>query len=171
MSKFWIAQLVGALAWVVLLVSYYRKTTNKILSFHIVSTLLDAFHYFLLGAYAGSVICIFETIRDYGYFKSDQDNSIFIATIPLYLIISFLTCVSFVDLLPVLSSVVDGYALTKSKKTVIIGAVITYTCWVIYAISVKSYIGILADGILVISNLSILLFDKDLLKGKEIRMK
>ena len=89
MNKFWIAQLIGTIAWIVLLVSYYRKTTNKILSFHIVSTMLDAFHYFLLGAYAGSVICIFESIRDYGYYKSDQDNSIFIACIPLYVIISF----------------------------------------------------------------------------------
>ena len=73
--------------------------------------------------------------------------------------------------MPVLSSVVDGYALTKSKKVVIIGAVITYSCWFVYAIAVKSYVGIIVDGILVISNLSILIFDKGLFKDKNIRMK
>ena len=86
--NFWIIQLIGALAWIVLVASYYRKTTNKILVFHIVSTLLDALHYFLLGAVSGSVICIFESLRDYGYYKTDEDNAIFIGTIPFYIVIA-----------------------------------------------------------------------------------
>lgn len=169
--NFWIIQLIGALAWIVLVLSYYRKTTNKILSFHIISTILDSIHYLLLGAYAGSAICIFESLRDYGYYKTDEDTLIFIGTIPFYFIIALLTCHSAVDLLPVLSSVIDGYTLTKSKKVVVLGAVIAYTCWVIYAVAVKSYVGIIVDGILVLSNLSILLFDKGLFKDKNIRMR
>ena len=76
------------------------------------------------------------------------------------------TCHSFIDILPVFASIIDGYTLTKNKKTVVFGAIIAYSCWVIYAIAVKSYVGILVDGILVLSNLSIFLFDKDLIRGK-----
>ena len=164
--NFWIIQLIGALSWIVLVVSYYRKTTNKILSFHIVSTLLDALHYFLLGGIAGGVICIFESIRDFGYYKTDEDDLIFIGTIPFYVINCLFTCSTAFDILPVISSVVDGYTLTKGKKTVIIGAIVAYTLWVIYSITVKSYVGIVVDGILVLSNLSILIFDKDLIRGR-----
>ena len=164
--NFWIIQLIGALAWIVLILSYYRKNTNKILSFHIISTILDSIHYFLLGAYTGSFICIFESIRDYGYYKTDKDDYIFLGSIPVYVIMGLLTCHSIIDILPVFSSVIDGYTLTKDKKTVVFGAIIAYTCWVIYAIYVKSYVGIVVDGILVLSNLSIFLFDKDLIRGR-----
>lgn len=167
--NFWIIQLIGAISWVVLLISYYRKDTNRILSFHIVSTVLDSLHYFLLGAYTGTFVCLFESIRDYGYYKSDKDKYIFLASIPVYIIMAIFTCNTFVDILPVLSSVIDGYTLTKHKKIVVFGAVVAYSCWVIYAFAVKSYVGVIVDGILVLSNLSILFFDKDLLKEKFIK--
>ncbi len=157
-----ISQIFAACAWIVLVVSYYRKTTNKILSFHVVSTTLDCIHYILLGGYAGALVCMFETIRDYGYYKTDKDDYIFLGSIPIYVIIAIFTCHSFIDLLPVLASVIDGYTLTKDKKVVVFGAIIGYTCWVIYAIAIKSYVGMIVDGILVLSNLSIFLFDKSL---------
>lgn len=169
--NFWVIQLIGALAWIVLVISYYRKDTNRILSFHIVSTILDTIHYLLLGAYAGAFICTFESIRDYGYYKTDKDDYIFLGSIPVYVIIALLTCNSVIDLLPVFSSVIDGYTLTKDKKAVVFGAIIAYTCWVIYAFVVKSYVGVIVDGILVLSNLSIFLFDKGLFKDKNIKMK
>ena len=164
--NFWIIQLIGAISWLFLVISYYRKNTNKILSFHIISTVLDALHYFLLGAYSGTFVCLFESLRDYGYVKTDKDDYIFLGSIPVYVIMGIFTCHSFIDILPVFASIIDGYTLTKNKKTVVFGAIIAYSCWVIYAIAVKSYVGILVDGILVLSNLSIFLFDKDLIRGK-----
>ena len=149
--KFILIQMIGILAWLFLVVSYYRKNTNKILVFQIIGTLLFCLHYFLLGAYSGLFICAFETIFDFGYYKTDKDKYIYIASIPIRIIGGLLTFEVFYDVLPIFASLIDGYSLTKRKKLLVFGAVISYTLWVI-------------DGIIVISNLCILLFNYNIFK-------
>ena len=152
-------QLIGIVAWLFLVFSYYRKDTNRILVFQIVGTLLYCIHYFLLGAYSGLFICAFEIIFDFGYYKTDKDKYIYIASIPIRVIGGLLTFSRFIDILPITASLTDGYTLTKKKKIVVIGAIISYTMWVIYDIYVMSISGAITDGIIVLSNLAILLFN------------
>ncbi len=166
---FWTIQLIGIIAWLLIVFSYYRKNTNKILVFQILSTVLWCLHYFLLGAYSGLFICMFEVLRDSLYYKTDADDYIFLGSVPIYIIYGIATFSGIIELLPIFSSTIDGFTLTKHKKVVVIGAIISYTIWVIYDFAVKSYAGALTDGIVCISNISILLFDKDLFKGKRIR--
>ena len=165
--SFWLIQGLGIVAWLVLVVSYYRKDTNRILVFQVISTILYCIHYFLLGAYSGLIICIFEVIRDSLYYKTDKDNIIFIVSAIVYIIGSIFTFETVLDLFPIAASLLDGYTLTKKKKIVVIGAIISYTLWVIYDLYVKSYSGAITDGIVVLSNISILLFQFDLFKGKD----
>ena len=156
--KFIIIQLVGILAWIMLGLSYYRKDTNKILVFQIIGTLLYCVHYGLLGAWSGLFICAFETIFDFGYYKTDKDKYIYLASIPIRIIGGMIGFSTLVDVLPITASLTDGYTLTKKKKVVVVGAVISYTMWVIYDIFVMSYSGAITDGLIVLSNLSILCF-------------
>jgi len=44
---------------------------------------------------------------------------------------------------------------------VVFGAIITYTLWLIYDLYAKSYSGAITDGIIILSNLYILIFRKD----------
>lgn len=157
--NFWIVQGIGILAWLVLLVSYYREDTDKILVFQTIATALYCVHYYLLGAYSGLFICVFETVRDYLYYRTTWDDYIFYGSIPVYIINGFVTFTGWYDLLPILASLLDGYSLTKKRDTVVGGAIITYTAWVIYDIFVMSYSCAITDGLIVLSNLSILLFD------------
>ena len=159
-------QAIGIFAWAMLILSYYRKDTNKILVFQIIGTLLYCLHYGLLGAWSGLFICAFETIFDLGYYKTDKDKYIYMASIPIRIIGGLLSFVTFVDILPICASLIDGYSLTKKKKIVVIGAVISYTLWVIYDIFVMSYSGAITDGMIVLSNLSILLFGYNVLDSK-----
>ena len=152
-------QILGFLAWILLVLSYYRKNTNKILVFQIISTILFCVHYFLLGAYSGLLICLFEVVRDYAYYKSDKDNYIFIGSVIVYVISSIITYTSLLDLFPYLASMIDGFFLTKKKKIVVFGAIVTYTLWFIYDMYALSYSGAITDAILIMSNLSILLFN------------
>lgn len=157
--NFWIIQGIGVIAWLVLLVSYYREDTDKILVFQTVATILYCVHYYLLGAYSGLFICIFEVIRDYLYYKTNLDDYIFYSSIPIYVLNGFITFTGWFDLLPALASFVDGYGLTKKRNGVVLWAIITYTAWVIYDLFVMSYSGALTDGLIVLSNLSILIFN------------
>jgi len=155
-------QLIGILAWLMLILSYHRKDTNRILVFQIIGTLLYCLHYYLLGAYSGLFICACEVIFDYGYYKTDKDKYIYMASIPIRIFGGLISFRAFIDILPICASLIDGYSLTKKKKIVVIGAIISYTLWVIYDICVMSYSGALTDGLIVLSNISILLFNKDL---------
>lgn len=152
-------QIIGFLAWILLILSYYRKDTNKILVFQIISTILFCLHYYLLGAYSGLFICILEVIRDYSYYKTDKDNYIFIGSMIVYIISAIVTYTNILDLFPYVASLIDGFFLTKKRKTVVFGAIITYILWLIYDIYAASYSGAITDLIIVISNLLILLFN------------
>jgi len=162
--KFILIQMLGFVAWLFLMFSYYRKNTNRILVFQIIGTVLFCLHYYLLGAYSGLFICAFETLFDYGYYKTDKDKYIYIASVPVRIFGGLLTYNGLIDTLPILASLTDGYTLTKKKKVVVIGGVISYTLWVIYDLCVLSFAGALTDGIIVISNLLILFFDFDIFK-------
>ena len=157
---FWIIQLIGFIAGIFLILSYYRKNTNKVLSFHIVSGSLDFIHYFLLHAYTGAFIYLLEATRDILYYKTDKDKIIFVVSAILYLLISLCGVRTIYDYLPIAASLIDGYSLTLEKKYVTIGAIISYTIWVIYNIHVLSISGLIIDGIIAISNIIILCYNK-----------
>ena len=159
---FWIAQLVGLVALILLVISYYKENTNKILVVQIVSALLYCIHYYMLGAISGFMICFLEVLRDYGYYKTDADNYIFLISIPIYIFLGFYNYSTFIDLLPMFGSCVDGFALTKHKRFLVVGSIIAYIIWLIYDINVKSYSGILTSSLVIITNISILVFDKKL---------
>ena len=161
---FLIAQLVGLEALILLVGSYFRKNTNQILIIQILSAICYMIHYYMLGAYSGFLICLFELIRDFAYYRSEKDKYIFMCTIPIYLIFGILTSKKAIDILPILASLTDGYSLTKHKKFVVIGAILSHLLWIVYDFSVESYSGALTCLIVILSNLSILFFDKSLFK-------
>lgn len=160
--NFWLIQAIGILAWLVLLLSYYRENTDKILIFQTIATFLYCIHYYLLGAYSGLFICTFEVFRDFLYYKTDWDDYIFYGSIPVYIVSGIMSFASTLDILPIFSSLLDGYTLTKKKKVVVIGAIISYTLWVIYDIYVMSISCAITDGLVVLSNICILIFGEEI---------
>ena len=154
-------QLIGFTAWLLLGLSYYRKDTDHILVFQVISTILFCLHYYLLGAYSGLLICIYEVIRDYSYYKTDKDNYIFACSVLVYGVSAYITFTSLLDLFPYFASLIHGFFLTKKRRIVVFGAIVTYTLWFIYDMYAMSYSGAITDGIIIISNIYILLFRKD----------
>ena len=90
----------------------------------ILSTILYCLHYYLLGAYSGLFICMFEVIRDFLYYKTNLDKYIFVFTIPVYIFSGIYSYKTLVDLFPILASLIDGYSLTSKKKIVVMGAIL-----------------------------------------------
>lgn len=159
---FVLAQISGFLAWLSLLISYYRKNTNKILVLHILSIIFYLLNYLFLGAWSGLFIIILELLRDLLYYKTDKDNIIFLMTIPFYIILFILASGDIIEIIPIVASLFEGFTLTKKKSVVVPGALIVYTMWITYDISVKAYTGALTDALIVFSNICILI---NMLKG------
>lgn len=158
--NFWLSQLIGIEALLLLLISYRKKNTNEILVVQVISSLCYVVHYLLLGAFSGVLICLLDFFRDILYYKTDKDNLLFLLSAPFYILVGVLNFNTFIDMLPTVASLNDGYILTRHKKVVLVGSIVSCVLWIVYDLKYKSYSGAIASLIVIVSNLSILLFDK-----------
>ena len=152
-------QLLGLIGWILLVVSYWKKDINGILSLQLASGVFYAFHYYFLGATSGLFVIVFELVRDFLYYKTDWDQYIFIGTIPFYVLSGLINYTGFISLFPVVASIVDGYGLSFKKKSAVIGAIISAILWMVYDFVSGSYVGIVTGGILLVSNIMVLVKD------------
>ena len=160
-------QILGLAAWLLILLSYHRKDTDMILVFHILAATLFAIHYLFLDAYSGFVICTFEMIRDYLYYKTDKDKYIFLFSTFFYVAVGIFIYGGLLSLFPLFASFLDGFFLTKKKKIAVLGSIIVYILWFVYDIFVKSYAGMFADLVVIISNSLILFFNYNIYDQKD----
>lgn len=157
MLEAFIIQLIGFVAWLFLAVSYWRKKVNDVLVLQVVSCILFAIHYYLLGAMSGLYIVLFEMIRDFTYYKSTEDLKLFSFSIPIYILIAVVNFDGIMSVLPSLASLIDGFSLTGKKSLVLLGSLLSYTVWFIYDLFCHSYAGMLTDLILIGSNILVLI--------------
>lgn len=167
MTSFLFIQGLGFIGWIFLLISYWRKDINEILLFQLLASFFDILHYYFLGATTGLFVVAFEFIRDYSYYKTNLDKYIFIGTIPVYIIYGLINFTGVVQLLPLIASLVDSYALSINKNLAVKGAIISSILWLIYDSLSGSYIGMLSGIVMIISNFIILI--TTYLKEKNVR--
>lgn len=151
-----IVQLIGIFAWLFLIVSYWKKKVNTILMLQIISCLLFALHYYLLGALSGLYVVLFEAIRDFLYYKSKNDKKIFYCSIPIYIFMAIYHFTGIMSILPIVASFIDGFSLTGKRLIVVIGGIISYVIWFVYDLNCLSYVGAFSSSTLIISNIFVL---------------
>lgn len=171
MSSFIIlAQITSVIGWLLLVYSYYKDDIDKLLFIQIISSIFYCISYLFLGAYSGLLVCFIELLKGIGYYKTDNDEYIFLFTLPIYFVIGIFSYDGLISLLPIIGSVIDGFSLTKNKTIATAGSFISNILWVIYDISIIAYMSALTDAILVISNMFILMFGYSaLLKTRRLR--
>ncbi len=155
---FIIAQIVALIAWIFFLISYFGKNVNKVIILQVISDIFYCINYLLLGAISGLFVTIFDLIKEIGYYKTDKDKYIFYFTIPIYILIAFYSEKSFLMIIPIIASIIDGYAVIKSKKAIVIGAVVSNFLWLIYDLFYLDYIVAGTDLTVIIVNIGILLY-------------
>ncbi len=153
---YYIGQVCAIAAWIMLLASYHSKRENKVIFLQIMSSILYIANYFCIGADTGLWISVFELIKSIGYYKTDKDKYIFYFTIPIYAVIVYFTGFTPVTMLAVMGSLIDGYVLLKSKKTMVVGGILSYALWTVYDLVFLDFAGAVSDLFVVISNTSIL---------------
>ncbi len=152
-----IGQISGLLAWLLLLISYHAKRERKVILYQIISSILYIINYLCLGAMTGLWISVFELIKSIGYYKTDKDEYIFFFTIPIYFVILYYTGFNLVSIIAVVGSLIDGYSMLKDKRTMVIGGIISYLLWIIYDAWFFDFAGVISDGFVMISNVTILI--------------
>lgn len=159
--NFYLAQVTSLLAWFFLIFSYWKNKDNKILYLQLISCIFFVLNYLFLGAYTGLFVVFFEIIRDFLYIKLNDDKKTFLYTLPVYAIIGIFSYDGFWSLFSIFASLNDGYALIFKEEKVVFLGIITYILWLIYDIYYFSLPNIIAESILILSNIIILLRKKD----------
>lgn len=149
--KFILIQLIGAIAYITIAISYYRKEKKSILFMQIFAYIFFTIHYYLLNGIAG-VICnlvgLFALVVIYIFDKYKLKNKLLVSTlfIAALIVINILTFQNIYSIFPMVASVIViiSFVLDNEdfiRKTGIAAAI----CWLIYAIVYKSYISIVFE--------------------------
>lgn len=164
---FILAQVCGAIALILTVISVQFKTKEKIVMCFIWANIVTAIQYFLLGAITGAIVSIINAIRCivfYFYKKKDIKPSIIVLII--FEIIAVISgIISWQDmwsLIPIIVTVIYTYGLWQDDiKIVRITTAIAGFGWAVYNIVVKAYIGALQEIAQLISSIISLYTNKN----------
>ena len=147
-------QLIGFLAFAVLVLSFYKKKVSTIISYQIVSNFAYTVHYFLLGALSGAYISFIGIFRNIAVLKVKKHKKVLVAVvIGLYLLVTIIFYEGIHSLFPIIAN--SAYLITMvmgTKKSLLIGGIISPILWASYGIFVGSYASTITESILLISN-------------------
>ena len=147
-------QLIGLLAFCILVLSFYKKDIKVNLVYQITANFIYAVHYFLLGGLSGTFISLIGILRNILLIKVKNNKIIIpILCIPLYLLITILFYEKVYSIFPMVGNALYLYFLLKNnRKSLLIGSIINSIFWILYAIFISSYVTMITESIIIISN-------------------
>lgn len=146
-------QLIGLLGFCILVLSFYKKEKAIILTYQITSNFAYTVHYFLLGGLSGAFCSLIGIIRNIALIKSKKNIVIVPLIIFLYLLVTIIFYEDIYSIFPMIANSIYLIMLTSDKKqNLLIGALLSSLMWILYSIFVGSYVSIVTETILFISN-------------------
>lgn len=148
-------QLIGVLAFAVLVLSFYKKEPKMILAYQSVSNFAHMTHYFLLGALDAAYISFIGIFRNIAMMKVKKRKEIVVVVvILLYLMVTLIFYEGVHSWLPIVANSIYLISMAiGDKKSLLIGAIISPVLWAIYGLFVSSYATTITETILLVSNL------------------
>ena len=151
-----IAQLLGFLGTIIIVVGMQQKKYKHIVICKIGNEFLSAIHYLLLGGYTGMLANFASCLTNGCYYfrikkgKSTLPFQIVFAT--MFVIIGALSWHGPISILVVLAKLISSVALgIKNPRVIRILNLISNPCWLAYNIYVGSIAGIITDSLVIIS--------------------
>lgn len=151
--NFILIQLIGAIAYITIAISYYRKEKKSILFMQIIAYMFFTLHYFLLAGISG-VVCnlvgLFALVVIYIFDKYKLKykwiaSMFFIAAL---IVVNLITFQNIYSIFPMVASVIVIISFVLDNEDFIrkIG-IVSALCWLVYAIVYKSYISIAFEAL------------------------
>ena len=171
-----ITQIIGIVAYLILMCSYQMSRKSQILLMQVFSSVAFAVHFYLLGGMS-AVLCniISIVVLIFIYYcekKKYKKKTLIIVIIPMLLAITFLTYESIYSILPIISSllILVSFLLDDENKIRVIG-VVGNTLWLIYGIIYKSYPAMLFEALIIVATIFAIIKNEkmnNMLKNKEV---
>lgn len=154
--NFIIAQIIGILALIILMLSFQKNEKKLLLNYQIISSLLYSIQYAFLGAYTGSLMNLTCIARNFIFNKYNNKVPIYWLIIIVVLMITFslITYIGIISLLPMFAVVLYSIAVWYGNlKLIRCTEVISCTLFIVYNIRVLAITGLIATIIELISAL------------------
>lgn len=150
-----VAQLIGFVALLFALSVFQANKRGNMIKLHIVAATLYAIHFFMLGAFTGSIMNLLGGTRNFLFYKIKQRTWLLPGVFMLaYVIACMLTWEGLVSLLPMFGMIAGTLAFWQQEaKMVRYFALISFPLWFAYSYIVGSYPGMITEVILFTSNL------------------
>ena len=151
--NFILIQLIGAIAYITIAISYYRKEKKSILLMQIIAYIFFTLHYFLLAGISG-VVCnlvgLFALVVIYIFDKYKLKYKWIASTffIVALIVVNIITFQNIYSIFPMVASVIVIISFVLDNEDFIrkIG-IVSALCWLVYAIVYKSYISIAFEAL------------------------
>ena len=151
--NFILIQLIGAIAYITIAISYYRKEKKSILFMQIIAYMFFTLHYFLLAGISG-VVCnlvgLFALVVIYIFDKYKLKYKWIASTffIVALIVVNIITFQNIYSIFPMVASVIVIISFVLDNEDFIrkIG-IVSALCWLVYAIVYKSYISIAFEAL------------------------
>lgn len=157
--QYWLSQAIVVIAYVILGIGFRKKERIKILIFNSLYELLMIIHYSLLRGTMGVIVSIIALLRNFLFIyneKRGKSNSSWVL-VAFSLISVALTIIFYqspTDILLCILTLVGIFSYWCSNTKVMrIGNLIISGCYIVYAISLKSWFLIVCEVYLVISTI------------------
>lgn len=167
-----LAQIIGFVALSMAFLSFQQNTHKGIMGFQTVGSSIFAVHFFMLGAYTGSLLNIASALRDIVFLNKDKKwarNKIWLwGFLGLFAAICVFTWEGPVSLLPFIGCAVFTVSFwIDNPKTVRRISWIASPCWMVYNVVNNSWAGVITE-IIALSSIFIGMLRFDFKKTEKI---
>lgn len=156
---FIVAQFFGILVIIANVLAMQMKNKKQIVFMFILANLFSAINFILLKSYSGAIICFFAIIQTFiNKIFENKERSVPKIIILIYIIISIIlgtiTFNSFVDIFPIICSILYTITIIQNKeKNIRRISLVNIILWIIYDIVCKAYTAAISDIFMLISTL------------------
>ena len=157
MKQVLLTQAIGAIGYITLALSYFKKVKKEILFMQIIAYIFFTIHYYLLNGITGAIcnlIGLFALITIYFFEKYKLKNKTLASIFFIFLlfIINIMAFQNIYSIFPMIASIIVIISFLEYNEKIIRGiGVIAAMCWLIYAIAYKSFIAIVFEVITLIN--------------------
>lgn len=156
---FIVAQFFGILVIIANVLSMQMKSKKQIIFMFILANLFSAINFVLLQSYSGAIICSFAIIQTFiNKIFEKKGHSVPKLIILLYIIISIIlgaiTFNSFIDILPIICSILYTITIIQNKeKNIRMISLVNILLWIMYDVVCQAYTAAISDTLTTISTL------------------
>ena len=135
------------------------KNKKQIILMFILANLFSAINFILLQSYSGTIICLFAIIQTFiNKIFENKEKQVPKIVIGIYIVISIIlgaiTFNSFIDILPIICSILYTITIIQNKeKNIRRISLVNIVLWIIYDIMYQAYNVAISDFLMTVSTI------------------